>query len=167
MTLNKQELKDFQKQSQSNSVEDFKPPITDIPEQVVLKGVTYPLSSKVIENWLNQTLTDAENMDIPSVLLLPKDRVPITRYGIDQLTLIKAGLSSEMCERIYRALFVYSIGFFETVSKMLLHNCSAQSYLVVSKSIWKVFSVLLEVACKTDYRLLISKVTDEHEKEKQ
>lgn len=66
----------------------------EIPEDVCLKGVTYPLSSRVIENWLNQTLSDAENMDIPSVILLPKDRVPITRYGIDSLTLIKAGLSA-------------------------------------------------------------------------
>jgi hypothetical protein len=72
-----------------------------------------------------------------------------------------------MCERIYRSLFVHSVGFFETISKMLLVNCQPSSYLAVSKAIWKVFSVLLEFACKTEYKLIISKVTEEHERQKQ
>jgi len=50
-------------------------------------GETSHITSKVVENWINQTLSDAEHLDIPSVILKPENKVPITRYGIDRITL--------------------------------------------------------------------------------
>jgi len=48
---------------------------------------------------------------------LPKNKVPITRYGIDRITLKNAGVNAEMVDRIYRGLFVYSVGSFELLKQ--------------------------------------------------
>jgi len=88
----------------------------DVRPEKSFKG-SFNVSSKVIENWINSTLSDAEHLDIPSVILLPKNKVPITRYSIDRITLKNAGVSAEMVDRIYRGLFVYSVGFFELLKQ--------------------------------------------------
>lgn len=43
-------------------------------------GVT--MSPKVLETWINETLQDAEHLDIPGVILKPEDKTPIQRYQI-------------------------------------------------------------------------------------
>lgn len=50
------------------------------------KGIA-AMSSKVLETWINETLADAEHLDIPGVLLKPEHKNPIARYGVDRLTL--------------------------------------------------------------------------------
>lgn len=45
------------------------------------------LNPKVIETWINETLLDAEHLDIPGVVLKPEHKNPISRYSIDRLTL--------------------------------------------------------------------------------
>jgi len=110
------------------------------------------MSSKVLENWIDETLQDAEHLDIPGVILTPENKLPITRYGIDRQTLTKANVDSADVDRIYRALFVYSVGFYELIKKVMAHT--EKKYTVIA-SIWKVFAILLEYCCRTDYRLLI------------
>ena len=45
------------------------------------------LNPKVIETWINETLLDAEHLDIPGVVLKPEHKNPVSRYGIDRHTL--------------------------------------------------------------------------------
>lgn len=124
------------------------------------------VSSKAVENWINSTLTDAEHLDIPSVILKPKNKVPLTRYGIDRIVLTSAGLSPDMVDRIYRSLFVYSVGFFELLKQQMI-NCSDENSLRLLMNLWKTYGILLEYACKTEYRLLISRIQSLNELEKQ
>jgi hypothetical protein len=42
------------------------------------------LSSKVLETWINETLNDAQHLDIPGIILKPESKKPLTRYGIDR-----------------------------------------------------------------------------------
>jgi hypothetical protein len=123
------------------------------------KGVA-SMSSKVLETWINETLQDAEHLDIPGVLLKPEHKNPISRYGVDRLCLTQAGIPGDMVDRIYRALFVYSVGFYELLKKCLEHT--QQKYSVII-ALWKVFSILLEYSCRTDYRMLISQISNEFE----
>jgi hypothetical protein len=67
-----------------------------------------------------------------------------------------------MVDRIFRALFVYSVGFYELIKKCLQHT--ERKYSIIT-AIWKVFSILLEYCCKTDYRMLISEISKEHKEE--
>ena len=53
------------------------------------------MSNKVLETWINETLYDAEHLDIPGVILKPEHQNPIFRYGIDRNELRKAGLENE------------------------------------------------------------------------
>ena len=120
------------------------------------------MNSKVLETWINETLSDAEHLDIPGVILKPEHKNPISRYGIDRLALTNAGIPNEMVDRIFRALFVYSVGFYELIKKCLQHT--ERKYSIIT-AIWKVFSILLEYCCKTDYRMLISEISKEHKEE--
>lgn len=84
------------------------------------------LSSRVIETWLNETLTDAGHLEIPGVLLKPESKKPLERYNIgkNQLLQPNCAISLDSSDRIYRALFVYSLGFYEMLSRELLHSPS-------------------------------------------
>jgi hypothetical protein len=67
---------------------------------------------------------DATHLDIPGVLLKPESKKPLNRYGIsrEELTHKDYGVSHDTADRIYRALFVYSLGFYEMLSKELAHS---------------------------------------------
>lgn len=58
-----------------------------------------------------------------------------------------------MIDRIYRGLFVYSIGFYEMLNKAL---SNAHNKYTLLSNIWKVYSILLEYCCKANYKTLIS-----------
>ena len=45
------------------------------------------MNGTVLETWINETLRDAEHLDIPNVILKPEDKKPIARYHIDRLDL--------------------------------------------------------------------------------
>ena len=54
------------------------------------------MSNKVLETWINETLYDAEHLDIPGVILKPEHQNPISRYGIDRIELRKAGIEGDL-----------------------------------------------------------------------
>ena len=114
------------------------------------------MGSKVLETWINETLSDAEHLDIPGVVLKPEHKNPISRYGIDRMAFTSAGIPSELVDRVYRALFVYSVGFYELISKCLQHT--DRKFTIIT-NVWKVFSILLEYCCRTDYMMLITKIS--------
>ena len=117
------------------------------------------ITSKVMEAWLNETLTEAEHLDVPGIILKPEHKNPISRYGIDRMELTNNGIPNEMVDRIYRCLYVYSVGFYNMITNVIKH-CENRYFLITR--LWKVFSVILEYCCTTDYKLMITKVTDEH-----
>ena len=121
--------------------------------------ISHNVSTRVIETWINETLTDAQHLDIPGIVVKPDHKNPISRYGIDRLNLVNLGLSNGDCDRIYRSLFVYSVGFFELLRKIL--QKSHKNYSIIT-SVWKVFQILLEYCCKTDYRIFLAQITQKH-----
>ena len=120
------------------------------------------MSPKVLETWINETLADAEHLDIPGVILKPEHKNPISRYGIDRIAFNVAGIPGELTDRVYRALFVYSVGFYELIKKCLQHT--EKKYTLIT-NVWKVFAILLEYCCRTDYRMLISEISKENKLE--
>ena len=100
------------------------------------KGNGKILNSNVVETWINETLKDAEHLDIPGVVVKPTQKLPMNRYQIDRLQLHEAGIPIEMIDRIYRSLFVYSIGFYEMILKCVTH---AKNKYTILSSLWKVF----------------------------
>lgn len=117
------------------------------------------MSPKVLETWINETLSDAEHLDIPGVILKPESKNPISRYGVDRHFLQVEGIPNETIDRIYRSMFVYSVGWFELLKKCLEHT--ENKYNVIT-NMWKVFSILLEYCCRSDYRIMISQINQNH-----
>lgn len=148
------------------NVQDSKTPtpleINESFEKQTASDKGLKMNPKIIECWINETLADAEHLDIPGVLLKPEHKNPISRYGVDKLTLTNAGIPTEVVDRVYRALFVYSIGFFELMNKWLAHTKG--KYKTIT-SVWKVYSVLLEYCWAGDYRMLISELSSQHMEE--
>ena len=113
-----------------------------------------------METWIEDTLTEAEHLEIPSVVIKPLHKKPIARYKIDRLTLSKGGIPDETIDRIYRSLFVYSVGFHQLIKSCLQHT--GNRYEIIT-AIWKVFAILLEYSCKSDYQMLVDQVTIQNE----
>ena len=90
-------------------------------------------------------------------------------YGIDRDTLKFLGITEINVDRLYRALFVYSIGFYELIS-LITSSIKSKDQTKRSQiigAVWTVYSILLEFWCKTDYKLLISQIAVDYENEKQ
>ena len=117
------------------------------------------LNARVIETWINETLSDAEHLDIPGVILKPTQKLPLERYKVNRYQLHAQDVKIEMIDRIYRGLFVYSIGFYEMLNKAL---SNAHNKYTLLSNIWKVYSILLEYCCKANYKTLISQITTEN-----
>ena len=115
-----------------------------------------------MEAWINETLRDAENFEIPGIIMKPVQKTPINRYKIDKLWLHSQGMDPVDIERIYRSLFVYSLGFYDMILKCVQHAKNKYSILA---SLWKVFQILLEYCCKSNYQMMIVKLGTEHKEE--
>ena len=118
------------------------------------------MPTAVLETWINETLEDAEHLDIPGVIMKSEHKEPIMRYGVSRRTLTEAGLSDGLVDRIYRALFVYSVGFYELLNKTLAHT--PKKFTVVT-ALWKVYAVLLEYCNRSEYKMLIQQISEEHQ----
>lgn len=85
----------------------------------------------------------------PDIIKMEKKK-PLNRFNVDRMTLSKAGVSKAQIDRIYRSLFVYSVGFYEML-KSAMAGCKNRPVLIAN--FWKVFSILLEYCCKHDYKM--------------
>ena len=78
--------------------------------------------SQGVENWLNEILIKGENLGIEGILIKPTHRKPLIRYGIDKISLVEAQINLEDCQRIYQALYVYSVGFYNLLDQTLRNS---------------------------------------------
>jgi hypothetical protein len=120
------------------------------------------LNSKILETWINNTISDAGSLNFPNQVLKPDSKLPLMRFGIDRTTLLKAGLVTGDVDRLYRSLFVYSIGFYQLIQKVLQHT--ENKYTIVT-GIWKVYAILLEYCCQLDYQMIITTLNLEKKEE--
>ncbi|CDW82237.1 UNKNOWN [Stylonychia lemnae] len=132
----------------------------DLPN---LSSADKKLSSRFLEQWINDTLDECYHLGIPGIIARPEHKLPLSRHGLDRITLTNMGIPNESVNRIYRSLFVFSVGFYE-----LMTECTKYldvNRVTVQSQIWKVFQVLLEYCCKTDYQLITQQMEKNHQGE--
>jgi hypothetical protein len=62
------------------------------------------------------------------------------------------GLPEDQVNRLYLSLFVHTVGYFEVVRSIVKGYMREDGNKgVYMTKIWRVFMILLEYACKTDY----------------
>jgi hypothetical protein len=107
---------------------------------------------RYVEQWLNDVLNDAEALNMPGIMRKPEHKNPLSRYEIDRIQLTNQGVSLQMVDRIYRSLFTNSVGFFNLLKDATEGINDGRS--TIQSNIWRVFQILLEFACPTDYKLI-------------
>ena len=117
------------------------------------------MNPRIIETWISNTLQNAENLEIPGVILNKEHLNPLTRYGVGPDDLVALGMSPEEINGIYRQLFVYSVGFYSMLTEITT-KVNAE-YKSVS-GLWKVFAILLENCCHIDYSMVVSSIEVEN-----
>lgn len=60
-----------------------------------MKNTGNVLNAQVIETWMNETLADAEHLEIPGVITKNSHKLPIVRYAIDRIFLVNSGVKIE------------------------------------------------------------------------
>lgn len=135
--------------------------------KIIEKFPKLAIDHRIVEQWLNDTLSDAEHFKLPGVISKIDHQNPISRYGIDRMTLTNAGIPNEDVNHLYRAMYVYSVGFFslirDTVEKskeVYLQSNEGQRHVTkfsIVTALWRVFQILLEYTYRADYMLLINK----------
>ena len=83
-------------------------------------------------------------------------------FGIDRATLFSANINHDTIDRLYRALFVYSLGFYELLTRSLSH-ADNKHFLITN--FWKAFALLLENCCRSDYQLTVARIEQQHKTE--
>lgn len=116
------------------------------------------INARILEAWINSTIVDAEHMEIPVALAKTEQQHPLSRYGVDRHSLARAGVANGDIDRLYKALFVYSLGFYQLINKTMEHVAGKYTYVA---GVWKVYSILLEYCCKVDYDMAIATVQEE------
>eukprot|EP00347_Sterkiella_histriomuscorum_P021833 403332609 len=120
-------------------------------------------SSRFVEQWLNDTLEECYHLGIPGVISRPEHKLPLSRHGLDRITLTNIGIPNDMVSRVYRSLFVFTLGFFELLNDST-KNLN-ENRVTIQSQIWKVFQILLEYCCKTDYSLITQQMEKQHKEE--
>lgn len=68
----------------SDNTQNFE---TRIGSIIQMKNTNAMLNSSVMEAWINETLKDAEHLEIPGIIMKPVHKPPMNRYKIDKLWL--------------------------------------------------------------------------------
>lgn len=112
-----------------------------------------------IEDWINEVLQEAKLVDIPGLRNQVLNHGPLQEFDLDRFSLMKNfHLQTEEIERIYQALYVHSIGFFNILSESTQRITHGKEYLI--SNIWKVFAILLECCCQIDYQLITRSIEE-------
>lgn len=166
--LSKAALRLANSRSPISGVTDFMPnydetdsKLQEIETREVLRH-SHRLNPRILEAWINNTVSDAEQIELPEELVSADTRQPLNRFGVDRQSLISAGVPSHEVDRVFRALFVYSIGFYQLINQAMEH-CTNKNMLIAG--IWKVYSMLLEYCCNKDYRMVVKTLMQECEQE--
>ncbi|GFR49058.1 hypothetical protein Agub_g11084 [Astrephomene gubernaculifera] len=113
----------------------------------------------LLELWVNQVL-DAQSTSAAGALgaagkvsdALKMDASALrglASYGLTRVELLGAGLSNDAIDRLYRCMYVYTVGFFDVMQDILSHNDFRTEIL---SNVWKGFLTIAESALQVSFR---------------
>jgi hypothetical protein len=116
------------------------------------------LEIKNMENWLNDILVEyCYKQKFDMTITHPA----LKKFMIDRNCLLSKGLGHDQIDRIYRSLFVYSIGFNKLLEE-LSSNRDAQS---IRKTLWRVYANLLEYCAKGEFETMLVNIQHDRDED--
>ena len=84
---------------------------------------------------------------------------PLTLFEIDRLTITNHGISHENIDRLYRTLYVLTLGCYDTLH-YVFGGAGEAKYTLMSRA-WKVYETLLQYCCLTDFQTIAAKMVED------
>ncbi|KAG2426002.1 hypothetical protein HXX76_013373 [Chlamydomonas incerta] len=112
----------------------------------------------LLELWVNQVLDSQSTANNPlggsqglaDPLKMDASALKgLASYGLTRVELLGAGLSNEGIDRLYRCMYVYTVGFFDVMQDILSHNDFKTEIL---SNVWKGFLTIAESALQVSFR---------------
>lgn len=79
----------------------------------------------------------------------PASLTGLSKFGLARGQLAGAGLSASTVERLYRSLYVYTVGFHDTLKELLTHSSERASLIA---GVWRSFMTIAEKSLKLNWR---------------
>lgn len=83
-------------------------------ELVLVRDRQRSIGTQLLETWLNDVLTARSPEDGVALDVLhaaPIAKKGLIAFGVDRDALVRAGLANAAVDRIYRGMYVYTVGF--------------------------------------------------------
>ena len=84
---------------------------------------------------------------------------PLTLFEIDRMTITSHGISDDNINRVYRTLYVLTLGFYDTLHTVFGGAGEAKHTLM--SRVWKVYETLLQYCCLTDFKTIAAKMVED------
>lgn len=110
--VHQERLKAFKQERKRKFVDAQKS--MDVSQQQLESKFRFGHSVGFIESWINTVLGQSDYV-LQKEQFNPERAVPLGRFSCSKKNLIELGLRSDQIERIYRSLFVHSMGFMQTL----------------------------------------------------
>lgn len=120
------------------------------------------VNPKKIELWIAAALKESLKKGYIVKKLSDPKMSMLKLFGIDRQTLVNYELEQDDINRLYRALYVYSLGFYELTRESITRSPNQKD---IMPAIWKVYSVLLQYVCKTEYSMVVAQLTKAYQQD--
>ena len=127
------------------------------------------LSSEVqvrfLEKWLNDVLVDCDHIKIQGTFECTESSSALKVYELDRIFLTSLGVPNTFVDRIYRGLYMQTCGFYQMLTELTEHlsNVTSGKKELIRTRIWKVYHILQEYACKSEYKQITTQIREQYE----
>ena len=123
----------------------------ELTGKLLLKRRTkHDLNNLLMETWLNDVLSaGAENETDPDLLVTGQVSSGLRRFGLSRAELVDRGISGAQVDRLYRSIYVYTVGFHDLLRELFGHNRSCREHVA---AVWRSVLAVSERALKVQFR---------------
>ena len=123
----------------------------ELSGKLLLKRKTkHDLNNLLMETWLNDVLSaGADSETDPALLVTGQVSNGLKRFGLSRAELVERGISGAQVDRLYRSIYVYTVGFHDLLRELFGHNRSCREHVA---AVWRSVLAVSERALKVQFR---------------
>ena len=118
------------------------------------------MNGAYLENWLNTVIELSPDFKVDEATNKEFAK-PLNRFFLSKMQLLDLGLDTGEIERLFKALFVHSMGFIQMIQE-IGGNLDAGKRQFLQNNVWRVFCMLLEYCQPVDYSMMVKRYQKEY-----